>query len=156
MSLLVFACFSLFHCTWNISALLLSDHFFTHANRKDVCFLPGCSFAVLELLGVGFSFCYYCWFPFRLLLYSNNQFLRSCAPFYSSEDQKYLGENLKNNKKKSLARKGLLMCLLLLIPTISLLHAHVYKSTKSHCCQSVFLLDSLWMETGLRPWPQRG
>lgn len=70
--LLLFVCFSLFHYAWNIFALLLNNHFFTYANRKNVCFLSGCSFAVLESLGVGFSFCYYRWFPFCQLLCSDS------------------------------------------------------------------------------------
>lgn len=153
--LFLFVCFSLFHYAWNIFALLLNNHFFTYANRKNVCFLSGCSFAVLESLGVEFSFCYYRWFPFCQLLCSGYQFLRSCAPFYSSEDQKYLGKNKKKSRISS-ARKGLLVRILLLIPIVSLSHTHMYiKVKKSHCYRSMFVLDSFMTETGLVPGPGR-
>jgi len=48
-----------------------------------------------ELLGVEFSFCCYCRFLFCQLSYSKDQFHRACAPFYSSEHQKYLHDNKK-------------------------------------------------------------
>lgn len=86
----------------------MTNCLFSYIKRKNVYFLSGCCFTVLELLGVGFSVCY-CQFLFCQLPCSKDQFHRLCAPFYRSEYQKYL----KLKKKKSCiisAGKGLLVC----------------------------------------------
>lgn len=104
----------------------MTNCLFSYIKRKNVYFLSGCCFAVLELLGVGFSVCY-CQFLFCQLPCSKDQFHRLCAPFYRSEYQKYL--KLKKKKVVLFQQGKVCLCVLLfmlLYISISFTHLCVY------------------------------